>query len=114
MLDALKYFLLRAWARGTHIVAHEAGLLIVLYLLNLAPIAWLNVHTYGGGQLDVLAVDAVFLLGGVLLYILLLGFIPLRRLRRLLFAASFFSRCCSAGWSSSLSCSTARSSARVS
>lgn len=90
MLDALKYFLLRAWARGTHIVAHEAGLLIVLYLLNLAPIAWLNVHTYGGGQLDVLAVDAVFLLGGVLLYILLLGFIPLRRLRRLLFAASFF------------------------
>lgn len=89
-MPALKRFLLRAWARGTHIVEHEAGLLAVLYVLNLAPIAWLNIHMYKGEQLGVLAADAVFLLGGVLLYILVLGFIPVRRLRRFLFAASFF------------------------
>lgn len=89
-MPALKRFLLRAWARGTHIAEHEAGLLAVLYVLNLAPIAWLNIHMYKGEQLDVLAADAVFLLGGVLLYILVLGFIPVRRLRRFLFAASFF------------------------
>ncbi|WP_233519485.1 phosphoethanolamine transferase [Mitsuokella sp. AF21-1AC] len=89
-MPALKRFLLRAWARGTHIAEHEAGLLAVLYVLNLAPIAWLNIHMYKGEQLGVLAADAVFLLGGVLLYILVLGFIPVRRLRRFLFAASFF------------------------
>ena len=89
-MPVLKRFLLRAWARGTHIVEHEAGLLAVLYLLNLAPIAWLNIHMYKGEQLGVLTADAVFLLGGVLLYILLLGVIPVRRLRRFLFAASFF------------------------
>ena len=89
-LDALKRFVLRAWARGTHVVEHEAGLLLVLYLLNFAPIAWLNIHMYKGDQLGVLAADAVFLLGGVLLYVLILGFIPVRRLRRLLFALSFF------------------------
>lgn len=86
-MPALKRFLLRAWARGTHIAEHEAGLLAVLYVLNLAPIAWLNIHMYKGEQLGVLAADAVFLLGGVLLYILVLGFIPVRRF---LFAASFF------------------------
>lgn len=89
-MPALKRFLLRAWARGTHIAEHEAGLLAVLYVLNLAPIAWLNIHMYKGEQLGVLAADAVFLLGGVLLYILVLGFIPVRRMRRFLFAASFF------------------------
>ena len=89
-MNALKRFVLRAWARGTHVVEHEAGLLLVLYLLNFAPIAWLNIHMYKGEQLGVLAADAVFLLGGVVLYILILGFIPVRRLRRLLFAASFF------------------------
>lgn len=89
-MPALKRFLLRAWARGTHIAEHEAGLLAVLYVLNLAPIAWLNIHMYKGEQLGVLAADAVFMLGGVLLYILVLGFIPMRRLRRFLFAASFF------------------------
>jgi len=89
-LDALKRFVLRAWARGTHVVEHEAGLLLVLYLLNFAPIAWLNIHMYKGDQLGVLAADAIFLLGGVLLYVLILGFIPVRRLRRLLFALSFF------------------------
>lgn len=89
-MPVLKRFLLRAWARGTHIVEHEAGLLAVLYLLNLAPIAWFNIHMYKGEQLGVLTADAVFLLGGVLLYVLLLGGIPVRRLRRFLFAASFF------------------------
>ena len=66
-MDALKRFVLRAWARGTHVVEHEAGLLLVLYLLNFAPIAWLNIHMYKGDQLGVLAADAIFLLGGVLL-----------------------------------------------
>ena len=52
-MQALKRFLLRAWARGTHIVEHEAGLLIVLYILNFAPIFWNNIHMYKAQQLGV-------------------------------------------------------------
>lgn len=89
-MQALKLFLLRAWARGTHIVEHEAGLLIVLYILNFAPIVWNNIHMYKAQQLGVLFTDAIFLFGGIELYVLLLGFIPIRKLRRFLFALSFF------------------------
>lgn len=90
MLRGWKHFLLRAWARGTQTVGHEAGLLAALYVLNFAPIVWFNLHSYQAQQLGVLLLDAVFLLGGVLLYVLLLGFIPVRGVRRFLFAISFF------------------------
>lgn len=85
----MKRTLLCVWARGAQTVEREIFLLAALYVLNFFPIAWLNIHQYGGSQIPVLAVDALFLLGAVLLYILLLGFVPIARLRRGLFLASF-------------------------
>lgn len=113
-MPVLKRFLLRAWARGTHIVEHEAGLLAVLYLLNLAPIAWFNIHMYKGEQLGVLTADAVFLLGGVLLYVLLLGGFLCAACGGSCLQHHFSCRCSWGVLSSFPSCSTVRSSGRAS
>lgn len=80
---------LRIWARCTQTVEHAAFWLIALYVLNFISIAWLNLHQYGAAQMPVLVTDAVFLFGATLLYVLLLGFVPIRRVRRALFFGSF-------------------------
>lgn len=80
---------LRILARCTQTVEHAAFWLIALYVLNFISIAWLNLHQYGAAQMPVLVTDAVFLFGATLLYVLLLGFVPIRRVRRALFFGSF-------------------------
>lgn len=78
----LKACILRLWARMQQAVESGTGLIIGLFGLNFFTIAWQNIHLYKGGQLDVLGVDALFLLAAVTLLVALLGSIPVQKVRR--------------------------------
>ena len=80
---------LKLWARVQRIVEYRFGRLLVLYALNFFTIAWQNIHMYQAQQLAVLGVDALFLLAGVTVFVILLGLVPGKRLQRLLFEAAF-------------------------
>ena len=79
---------LKLWARVQRIVEYRFGRLLVLYALNFFTIAWQNIHMYQAQQLAVLGVDALFLLAGVTVFVILLGLVPGKRLQRLLFDAA--------------------------
>ena len=80
---------LKLWARVQRIVEYRFGRLLILYALNFFTIAWQNIHMYQTQQLAVLGVDALFLLAGVTVFVILLGLVPGKRLQRLLFEAAF-------------------------
>ena len=82
--------LLRLWAKMQREIEKRLGLIMVLFLLNWFTICWLNLHKYGTQQLGVLIFDGLLVLAGAFLYVGLLGFIPLERIRRGLLALSFF------------------------
>lgn len=70
------------------VVELHPGLILGLFGLNFFTIAWQNIHMYKAQQLTVLAVDAVFLLAGVMLFVIGIGMMPYPRLRQLLIRIS--------------------------
>ena len=64
------------------IVELQPGLILGLFGLNFFTIAWQNIHMYKAQQLTVLAVDAIFLLTGVMLFVMGIGMLPYPRLRQ--------------------------------
>lgn len=77
-----KAFFLKVWARMQQIVELQPGLILGLFGLNFFTIAWQNIHMYKAQQLTVLAVDAIFLLTGVMLFVMGIGMLPYPRLRQ--------------------------------
>lgn len=84
----IKILVLRLWAQMQHSVETGWGRLLVLFGLNFFTIAWQNIHMYKSEQLAVLGVDALFLLAGVTIFVILLDLVPIMKLRRLLFQAA--------------------------
>ncbi len=84
----IKTLVLRLWAQMQHSVELGWGRLLVLFGLNFFTIAWQNIHMYKSEQLAVLGVDALFLLAGVTIFVILLDLVPVMKLRRLLFQAA--------------------------
>ncbi|SFH62450.1 protein of unknown function [Selenomonas ruminantium] len=82
----LKAFILKLWARMQQVVESRSGLILSLFGLNFFTIAWQNIHMYKGSQLDVLGVDALFLLAAATLVVSVLGCVPLRKVRTMLAA----------------------------
>ena len=82
----LKVFILKLWARMQQAVESRSGLILSLFGLNFFTIAWQNIHMYKGSQLDVLGVDALFLLAAATLVVSVLGCVPLRKVRTMLAA----------------------------
>lgn len=82
----LKACILRLWARMQQAVESRSGLILSLFGLNFFTIAWQNIHMYKGSQLDVLGVDALFLLAAATLVVTVLGSIPVRKVRKVLVA----------------------------
>ncbi|WP_295099564.1 phosphoethanolamine transferase [Selenomonas sp.] len=77
-----KAFFLKVWARMQQTVELCPGLILGLFCLNFFTIAWQNIHMYKTQQLTVLAIDAIFLLAGVMLLVIGIGMIPYQRLRQ--------------------------------
>ena len=72
----IKILVLRLWAQMQHSVELGWGRLLVLFGLNFFTIAWQNIHMYKSEQLAVLGVDALFLLAGVTIFVILLDLVP--------------------------------------
>ena len=79
-----KAAILKLWARVQQIAEQRPGLVFSLFVLNFFPIVWQNIHMYRWDQLGVLFVDAVFLLAGVMVFVLIVELLPYVWLRRLL------------------------------
>lgn len=79
-----KAAILKLWARIQQIAEQRPGLVFSLFVLNFSPIVWQNIHMYRWDQLGVLFVDAVFLLAGVMVFVLIVELLPYVWLRRLL------------------------------
>lgn len=94
----VKKFLLHAFGRVQQAVERNIGLIFGLFFLNYFTILWMNIHMYELNQLEVVLLDGVFLLVGVGIYVALLDLVPIRALRRLLFAVSFFISVVLGGW----------------
>ncbi|MDD6133345.1 MAG: phosphoethanolamine transferase [Selenomonadaceae bacterium] len=83
-----KAFFLKVWARMQQAAEGQTGVILGLFGLNFFTIVWQNIHMYKAQQLPVLAIDAIFLLAGVVLFVMGIGLIPQRRLRRGLWQAA--------------------------
>ncbi|SDF99855.1 Phosphoethanolamine transferase for glucans (OPG), alkaline phosphatase superfamily [Selenomonas sp. WCT3] len=76
-----KAFFLKVWARMQQAVELQTGVILGIFGLNFFSIVWQNIHMYKAQQLPVLAIDAIFLLAGVVLFVMGIGLIPQRKLR---------------------------------
>ncbi len=85
----IKKYLLRGAALARQTVEKNIGFILILFILNYFTIFWLNYHMYQFSQLPVVLLDGVFLFVSIVLYTILLGSIPVRRLRKGLFYLSF-------------------------
>lgn len=85
----IKKYLLRGVALARQTVEKNMGFILILFILNYFTIFWSNYHMYQFSQLPVVLLDGVFLFVGIVVYTILLGWIPVRGLRRGLFYLSF-------------------------
>lgn len=86
----IKVSALRSWARLQRAAEQHIGIIGALFVLNWFTIFWLNIQHYKDQQLGVLAVDFIFVLGGTVLYVAMLGMLPVKAVGRALLALSFF------------------------
>ena len=77
-----KILILKVWARMQQAAELYPGIILGIFGLNFFTIAWQNIHMYKAQQLPVLAIDAVFLLAGVMLLVMGIGLIPYQKLRQ--------------------------------
>ena len=85
----MKKILLHAVVLARQTVEKNIGFILCMFVFNYFTIVWSNYHMYQFSQMPVVLLDGVFLLVGVICYTMLLGAIPLERLRQAFFLLSF-------------------------
>lgn len=76
--------LIKFLGRCRESIEQNIGALVALYALNFFTIAWQNIHMYKASQLEVLALDALFVLAGAMLVVALVGLLPAQASRAIM------------------------------